>query len=424
MRHEAIPGRLGWWATLRLGRRNLARNRRRTWITASTVAIAVFLLQISISLLAGLERQSFDNLINFQTGHAKIFAPGYFEERDELSLDYYLSDLEVLENRVEAVPGVDGATPRLTFSAQLSNGVDQIACLGVGILTAGSDTDVFRIPQAIVEGDYLDPEEEGILLGSGLADLFQASTDDWLTVLTKTRGGAYEALDLPIVGLLGTGNPLIDMNSFLLPLETAQYMLDMSGQATEMAVRFAANAGEPGTLRRLRSSMEGVSEVEVYGWREVEEDFLALVTMKRTGQTIFLSILVVLAVVGITNTILMATFERTKEIGMLMAMGLRSSGIRRLFLSEGVLTGLLGGSVGVLIAVAPIAYFASKGINLQALYGDMDLGYPVKDFMYPTLRFALLFGSIALTCALAAIAALYPAVRASRQDPVEALRHV
>jgi ABC-type lipoprotein release transport system permease subunit len=403
--------------------RNLRRNRRRTWITATTVAIAVLLFQCFLALLTAVEQQSFDNLIRYQTAHAKLYAAGHFELRDEFPLDYPLSQLERIQEKARSVDGVAATTPRLTFSARLSDGIDQIACLGVGIQVTGSDADVFRIPQAVVAGTYLTEDEDGLLLGSGLAELFGVSAGDWLTVLAKTQAGAYEALDLPVVGLVGTGNPLIDRNSFLLPLRTAQYLLGMETAATEVAVRFAARARESATLRRLRDAMEAEG-LTVKSWEEMEQDFMALVKVKRTGQGVMLGIFIVIALVGVTNTVLMAAFERTREIGMMMAMGLRGTGVQRLFLLEGGLTGLLGGALGSAVALAIIGYFASVGIDLNALYGDMDLGYPVKDVLYPAISAGLVLGCWLGTGALAAIASLYPAVRASRQDPVEALRHV
>ena len=424
MAHEMIPGRLSLWKTLHLAWRNLFRNRRRTWITAVTVAVAVFLLNLSASLLVGIEQQSFDNLIYYQTGHAKLFADGYFDHREELPLDYVLSDPGELQTLVTSVPGVAATTPRLVFQAQISNGVDQIACYGVGIQVAGSDTDVYRLPQAVVEGEYLKEGDEGILLGSGLADVFDVAVGDWLTILAKTRHGAYEAIDFPIVGLVGTGNPLIDVNSVLLPLETAQYMLDMEGEATEVAVRFAATASEEETVRRIQEAIAQGGGFEVKGWKELESDFMSLVRMKRTGNMVILTLFLLMAVVGVTNTVLMAAFERTREIGMLMAMGLRGSGIRRLFLAEGALTGLMGGGVGTLLAAVLLVWIASVGLDITGMYGDIDIGYPVRGVIYPAVNAFVLGYAWALAGLMAALASLYPAARASRHEPVEALRHV
>ena len=151
---------------------------------------------------------------------------------------------------------------------------------------------------------------------------------------------------------------------------------------------------------------------------------MALVEAKRTARGVFLAIFIIMAVVGITNTVLMAMFERTREIGTLMAMGLRGTGIRRLFLAEGALTGLLGGAIGSAVAVALIAYFATTGIDLTALYGDMDIGYPVKGILYPAFSVASILLSWLLIGVLAALASFYPAARASRLKPVEALHYV
>jgi len=421
---EMVPGLLDSGTTFRLGLRNLFRNRRRTLITASTVAIAVMLMQFTFALMMGLEQQSFDNLINYQTGHAKIYAAGYFDERSELPLEPALDNAAEIQALLGTIAGVAATTPRLNFFAQISNGIDQLPVQGIGIQVAGSDDDVFRIPGAIVEGAYLEPAEEGMLLGSGLAELFGVSTGDWLTVLTKTAAGAWEALDLPITGIVGSGNPAIDQNSFLISLDAAQEILEMPDAVTEVAVRFRLGARESVILQRVNEIMGNESSVEVKGWRSIEDSFLALTKMKRSGQGVMLGIMLIMAVVGITNMMLMATYERTREIGMLLAMGMRRKGIRRLFLSEGAVNGLLGGAIGTLLALIPIIWLANSGWDLTATYGDMDIGYPVRGVIYPTVSSIMIFLIWLFTGVMATVAAWYPAVRASRLKAVEALRHV
>jgi ABC-type lipoprotein release transport system permease subunit len=321
----------------------------------------------------------------------------------------------------EAVAGVAATTPRLTFQAQVSNGSDQLPALGLGIDLSGSDTDVFRLPEAIIAGRYLRRGEEGVLLGANLADLFSVGAGDWVTLLTKTRDGAFEAVDLPVVGVLGTGNPLID-RSAVVPLELAQQLLDMPGRATELAVKFGAGS-EAATTRRLASAVASATDVEVKGWRDIEADFMALVEGKRGGAVVMGGLFLALAMVGVTNTVLMSAYERTREIGMLMAMGLRGGGVRALFLAEGASVGLLGGLVGTVAALGLFALL-SNGIDFRALYGDIDIGYPVQGRVYlavQPLRLALI---AVIAAVIAALASWYPAARASRQQPVAALRHV
>jgi len=421
---KLIPGSIGLGATIRIGWRNLSRSRRRTLLTASTVAVAVLLLEASMALLMGIENQSFDNLINYQTAHAKVYAAGYFEHRDEQPLDFAIDRIPAMKSEVASVSGVESVTSRIVFSAQLSDGVDQVQITGIGIEITGSDSDVFRIEDAVVAGAYLTDSEDGMLVGSSLAEFFKAGVGDYLTVLAKTRDGAYEAIDLPVLGILGTGNPAIDRMSVLLPMRTVQEILDMPGEATELDVRFTPRAREDRVLRALRSEVGTRDHVEVKGWRDVEQDFMALVEFKRTAQGVFLSIFVIMAIVGIANTIVMATYERTREIGTLMAMGFRSGGIRRLFLAEGALTGFIGGAIGSALAFSLVAYLASTGIDMSALYGDMDIGYPVKDVLYPALSMTFFLTTWVLTGMLSALASLWPAYRASRLEPVDALRHV
>ncbi len=103
MSDSLIPGILEPRTLFRLAWRNLSRNRRRTWISAITVAFAIFLLQLSYAMLIGLEDQSFDNLINYQTSHAKLYAPGYFDEREDLSLDYAVQTPEIIQTKMAEV---------------------------------------------------------------------------------------------------------------------------------------------------------------------------------------------------------------------------------------------------------------------------------------------------------------------------------
>jgi ABC-type lipoprotein release transport system permease subunit len=164
--------------------------------------------------------------------------------------------------------------------------------------------------------------------------------------------------------------------------------------------------------------------VEVRGWRDLEQEFLAFAQLERVAHGIFVAIFVLLGVVGVANTVLLAAFERTREIGMLMALGMRGTGIQRVFILEGALLGLVGAGVGSLLALVLMVPYATIGLDLSALYGDVDIGYPVKDRIYGALSAGALGAVWLLTAALSALASLYPALRASRQRPAEALRHV
>jgi putative ABC transport system permease protein len=422
---DLVAGKPGPALLLRLAVRNLLRNRRRTVLTMVTVAFAVLFLNVWDSLLRGLERQSYDNLIQYQTANAKVFEAGWFELRDELPLDRSMDHPSELLERIRQVPGVAAAVPRIAFQANLSNGRDQIPVEGLGIETSGSDSDVFRIQDAVVAGSYLSASGTGLLLGSGLARVFEVGPGDWMTVLVRTRTGVWEAQDLEVTGVVTTGNPSIDQNTFLMGIEPARSMLDMQGRATELAVRFSPAGRDRTVLARLKDAFAADDSLEVAGWREQESEFIALTEGKRGGGLVAMVIFLIVAMVGVANTMLLAAFERTQEIGMLLAMGIRRASLRRMFVLEGALAGLGAGAIGTALALIPILYFVNHGIDFSAWFSeDMDIGYPVAGRVFWALNPTAIVLFWLGTSLLSAGATLYAAMRASRLNPAEALRRV
>ena len=137
---------------------------------------------------------------------------------------------------------------------------------------------------------------------------------------------------------------------------------------------------------------------------------------------VMVAILVFLTAVGIANTMVMASFERTREIGMMMGLGMKASQVRWMFLLEGGLLGAVGGGLGCILGGALTYYFQVYGISI-AMYGNMDIGYPVRDAMYTQLSTVVVLGSFLFGILVSVVASLYPAWRASRLEPVEALRY-
>ncbi len=158
------------------------------------------------------------------------------------------------------------------------------------------------------------------------------------------------------------------------------------------------------------------------GWRYLAADFLKAFAIDKIGTAIMLSLIVIITAVGITNTMVMVTFERTREIGTLMALGMRRFRVLRVFLWEGALLGAAGSLAGCVWGGLLTWYYEIHGISMKALYGNMKTPYPINDYMYSKLSlrsigYILMFGVI-----ISILASGLPALRASRQNPAEALR--
>ena len=408
---------------LKLAAKNVTRNRKRSVITFGAVAVGLLFMVFGLGLMLGIGKQSERNLIDMETGHIKLFAPGYWENRNQEPLAYVLDDVDSLFVALQNIPGVQGVTPRIVFPAFLNDGINDFPCLGIGMDLTQEGEGVFRLRESVVQGSYLSLEEDGILVGQGVAEVFEKGVGDFLTVLARTRYDAIQAYDLPIVGILRTGNPNIDRNAFYVSLALAQALLDMGGEATEIAVRLDRGERLDGVVARIeqRLKQDGLAG-SIFSWRKLAEDFLKFKAVKEGGMGVMVAILVFLTAVGIANTMVMASFERTREIGMMMGLGMKASQVRWMFLLEGGLLGAVGGGLGCILGGALTYYFQVYGISI-AMYGNMDIGYPVRDAMYTQLSTVVVLGSFLFGILVSVVASLYPAWRASRLEPVEALRY-
>lgn len=407
---------------LKLAFRNIFRNFKRTLITTIAIAIGLMFLIIMDSMLTGMDEESFTKIINYETGHISIFAPGYHEDRENFPLDKSIEQpFEVIGQALKN-GGVAGITQRVQFQIQLSDGIDSFPAVGIAIIPL-ADQSVFLLKQAVVKGEYLTSNnEEAMLLGEGLAEDFGVDVGDYLTILTRTKYDTYQALDLRIKGLLRAEDPKIDWQAVVIPLGLGQESLDIGKAVTEIDIKLT----DPTKLKQFKDRLvKELPNTEVYTWKQLAEDVIAIAQAKRGGSLFIMAGIFLIALIGISNTILLAAFERTREIGMMAAMGLRRGQIVRLFVMEGAMVGMIGSIIGCLLGIALNYPIVEYGINWGYMMRDMgDIGYRVTAESHgiwnPTMIIiAFVFGII-----VSALTSIYPARVASKMEPTEALKKI
>lgn len=404
---------------LALARKNLFRNKRRTIITFLALAVGLWYFILLDSILQGFDRQSIDNFINLETSHLRLHAAGYWEKREDLPLDHLLYNVDKIMAQVRQTPDVQATTPRLIFSAQVNNGVDELPVMGAGIDSA-TDPAVFPLPKYLVEGSYLKPGENGALLGKELAELMDLKQGDIFTLIMRSESGAMQAIDLAVTGVLETPHPEVNNGLVYLPLDVAQKALNTAGGVSEIDIRAAGTK----VVDSLKGKLEGIQGAGIYAytWRDMARDFLQMSEAERGYDLIMLVMVFVIALVGVVNTVLLATLERTREIGMLKAMGMTGREILFLFIAEAGYLGVLGGVAGVVLSVATEFYLVNTGLDYSALLKDVNIGYPVAGILYgewnlPIMALAFFFG-----IAVCVAASILPARRAAGMDAARALR--
>ncbi|MEJ6951972.1 ABC transporter permease [Natronospora cellulosivora (SeqCode)] len=410
---------------LKLGLRNLTRHKKRAIMTAIVISFAVFFYLIVDSLMFGLEDLSYNSIINLESGHFQIAHPEYWEDRDRLPMENLMELSPEIEEKIRNLDGFMAMTEMTRFSARLNAWGDELPITAIAVDPAEYQQ-VFTTDNYIIEGSMFEADAHQTVLGQSLAELMEVEIGDYIILLTRTVGGTFNTIDLEISGILNTPNPAINSDMVFLPLGVAQNALNMDNQITQTAVKLDINRDRVSTLvEELNQELAVAGVVErAYSWEDLASHVIAFTQAEQVESIAVLTIILLIAAVGIVNTTILAALERMKEIGMMKALGLKESEIVRTFMVEAAGVGIIGGLIGWLMGAAGVFYLTNFGISFGDFLGDdVSLGLPIIDNIYGNWNlsafvFVFIFGVL-----VAVLASILPARWAARKDPVKAIHH-
>ena len=418
----------------KLAFRNVFRFKRRTFITFSAVSIGLALLILIITLMNGVDKQSINNIVNSETSHIKIFKRGYFEKKDEVPMDLTIGEADDIRELLKARPEIREMEKRILFGASLIKGVDELPCLGVA-MEPDRDPFIFNIKASMLEGSWLEANDSKILIGKGLADDVALKVGDLVTIRmissSREESFSWNALDVEVGGIFDTGNPNTDGQVIILPLPRAQSALSMDSRVTEIVVRLNVEDNLDPEIETIKNDLEKILkenglDYEAFSWKELAGEFLAISKMKTKNSSLIIFIMLIIASMGIANTMLMTVLERTREIGMLSALGMKKTEILTLFLFEGGIIGMLGSLLGCILGGLGSWYLEVHGWKMGSeAFGDITASfYPLKNVFYADLTFDVLVMTFVFGTIIALVTSFYPALKAAKLNPVDALRHI
>ncbi|MFQ5593425.1 MAG: ABC transporter permease [Anaerolineae bacterium] len=407
---------MAWSQLWTIGVRDLMRNRRRSVLTLIAVALGLTLLIVLNGLVQGTLADSLQYSIRYQTGHAQVRNDAYEEEKLSLQWRDLLENPAELVTQAEALPEVKHAAPVLWI-----NGIVNTADDSVGVRVYGIDVSspIYQpIREATFASGFLTADDRsGILIGNRLAEDLGVSVGQKLVLTIVNADGQPEEGVFTIRGLFATGLPFYDQNSVFLPLAKAQAFAGTGERASAIVIMLH----DQDRADEVAAALSG-PDLITPTWQDLNA---VLLTAARTGLSFYyiLDVIVMLVVaVVIANTLLMAVFERVREIGILASLGMRAAQIRLMFLLEAAILGVAGIVVGFGLGSLGVAYLASAGLEIgdvaTAAGGAMVLGTK----MYAHFMPGLFIGLAVATLVVILLASLYPAWYASRLEPVEALR--
>ncbi len=400
--------------------RNVWRNPRRTGLTIAAAVFAVVLVIFSVALAAGSHEKMIEDSVRVNAGHIQVTGRDYLEKR---TLEQYVSWSSDIESALGDTEGVEGVAPRVVSFGLLSRGpaTRGVAVLGVDPVREGSVTTLLSRVQ---EGAFLSPRgSHEIVLGERLARILSAGIGDEV-LLYSIAYSLETAYDLfRVVGIVKLPHVDMDRSLSLVSLADAQAFFVYGDRVSEVAIRTADSDAVPAVMASLGRSLDG-EDVEIHAWWDTMPELEQFIVLDDAGMYILLAILVIVVGFGILNTILMAVLERKRELGVMLALGLRPWSIFRIVYLESLLLAVVGLSIGLALGLPLVLWFEANPILLAGESAEAMALFGFEPQLTWRLEPLNPIGSIVTILIVAAAAALYPALRASRARPADALRSV
>ncbi len=396
----------------KLAFRNLGRNRSRSLLSALAVSIGMALLLLMVSVLEGEMTGALQNTIRLQSGHLQIRPATYEENKISLKWEDLIANPEQVVANVKKLSQVTVATPRLSASAILTVSDESKGVQILGIEPDSAANQPFR--EGMLSGEFIKADDrEGILIGNTLAEKLNLKVGEKVNLLVTTSNGDVNEQLFTVRGIFTTRTPGYDESTVFMPLAKAQAITATENHASTIFVLLQDSDQADAVAKALQSN-----NYKILTWRDQNQ---FIVQFEDFANAFFIIIyLIVLGITAtvVTNTLVMAVFERTREIGILSAIGMKGSGIMAQFLAEAALLATGGVIGGLIIGGAAVAYFTVYGIYI----GDYGLtGVLFEDHIYAHLTLTNTVNLAIVTYILTLVASLYPARLAARLEPVEAL---
>ncbi len=396
--------------------RNLWRQPVRTALSVFSIAFASALLVFALSFQLGVYDTMKANALRLFDGFAQIQPAGYSDDPD---IRKTLADPAALTAAAMDVPGVTAAAPRAMSFVILANGERSFGAAIVGVDPAREPA-VSTLASTVHEGRYLRPgDTDGIVLGDALARNLELVPGDSVTLLGSAEDGSIAADVLTVTGVFHTGISELDRQISQMPLSRFQETFVMGDTANVIALtgdRLAdVNAALPALTQRV-----GGNGVVVRDWGELQPALKQAITLDFSTALLWYASMVVVVVFIILNTLLMSVFERTREFGMLLAVGMRSDMIGQMLWLELILFALIGNALGILIGGGAALWFQIHGITFSGMEGVFaQFGLPSQ--LFPALSFTSALAGPAVIVVSIAIMGYYPYRRVRGLKPVAAM---
>ncbi len=405
---------------LRLAWRNLWRHRRRTVLVTIAMAFGLSMMMWYDGLVAGFQEAIYGNAIRVLGGNMQIHAAGYDAATDATPL-LPLPDDQKAVDIARQQSQVVSATRRINTSGMVAS---REGAFGVTIVAIEPEAEapLNLAAQHVISGRYLTGNDlDVIFIGKGLADAMGVAVGDRVTMVGKAAHEQMRQRTMTVGGIYDLGMAEIEKRTIYISLKEAQDLYNLTDQSTEI-VLMLEQIGQEGAVRQAISPE--LAGYEIVSWETSFPELQQALGTKTGVMNIFSLVILAIAGIGIMNLLMMAVYERTREIGLLGALGLKPRQVTLLFLLEGALMGVVGVIAGIALGLLINGSLRQVGLDYTNLSGVTSYMALINERIYPTWGVENLLSRSLTVLIIAILAAFYPAREASRKEPAEALHYV
>ncbi len=396
--------------------RNIWRNKVRSSVIIFSIAVGIFAGVFSSAFFKGMADQRIHKVINTELSYIQVHKAGFRQTSD---FNNYIPDAVALVDKIAKVPHVTGVSRRMIIQSMIASAETATGVMIEGIDT-GREMKVTTIHDKMVEGKYFEGiSRNPIVIGKKLAEKLNVKVKSKVVITLQDMDNNITSGAFRVVGIYSTDNNIFDESHVFVRFSDLQKLSDFPPKAAhEIAINLDDNKNLPVVLKQVKKLAKGY---EVLDWKELSPEMNYLTEAMDMYMYIFIIIILLALLFGIINTMLMVVMERTKEIGMLMAIGMNKFRVFSMIVLESIMLSLTGGIVGVIIGGLASKLGETHPVNLSMwAQGYQQLGYDA--FVYTSVDPGMLINVTLLVILTGIIAALYPAYKALKNDPADALR--
>jgi len=411
------------WTLTQLAARNLWRNARRTVITLMALVFGLVFVHVAVVMQTGQYEEMIRVGVGSLAGHVVVQADGYQDNKDT---DLVLEGADRVRDTLTAQFPEATVAPRMFLGGLLTSTTGSVGA-GLSGIDPGAEAKVQDLPEKIIEGDWLD-DDRGVVIGAKMAESLSVTVGDKVVWMGQYGDNPDMVSRLfRVKGVFQTGAAELDGFLALAHIDATRALFGGGDVAHQVTLHIADPGRSRAATDQAQLALAAAPGLEVLSWSEALPSIYGLIQLDRKSGDAMLIIILIIVTMGVLNTVLMSALERTREFGVMLALGMKPRRLAGVILMEGLLLGIIGSLLGLAAGVAVSTPIVAYGIDYSGMMGaetiesgGIAISALMKGAWNPWRMGIYTVGAMMFTT----LAAVYPAIHVARLMPVDAMRHV